>query len=603
MGPLDAHSEGAPPVSLWRDRRLWLLVAAAAILRLIVGLDLWAHDPTMRALLSDSRYYLDWAKALAGGAEFSSEGPGKPYWMPPLYPYALAGIGASIRGMLLLQAALGLGTLVLLARLTERLFTPALGAIAARKAALWSGLLWTLYAPVLFFENRLLGVTFAIFLATLALDLAIRLLSRPRLPLAIAAGVACGLLALVRPNTLLSIPAIALAILLATRADRKVLKTGLALTAGFALAALLTVAPALAKNHAAEGEWIPLTANSGINFYFGNNAEAHGTFHAPGPEWGSIEAQRQTSINLAQSALGRELTTGEAASYWYGEGLDWLAAEPAAAAKLWGLKLADSLSSTEFGIQYNLRASREVAPTLWAAPLPFGVLLFLAILGAAVLRRGGFTFRKEGLVLGAWLAAGLIGALLYFTYSRFRLPLLPALVPLAGLGAMSILGAHKPKPAALLLASALLIQSFFAFEGTYPQHLRSHAFVDMAHAVEANAIQDRESDATLVRSKALAFLDRALATIPGNKPALVMRGRLLQYSDQAGALDSLEQAYRLPIADPLADYWLARLLIETPLTERRDLTRALQIAQTWLDINGNAHALAPDFQVLIDLTE
>jgi hypothetical protein len=591
MGPHQALQNTAKSSSLWRDRRLWILIGVAALLRLAIGVDLWLHDPTTRALLSDSSYYYQWAGALSGGADFAFENPGQPFWMPPLYPYLLSVLFPSIKGMLFAQGVVGLGTLALLVRFSERLLATALSPESTRRV--------TLYAPVIYFENRLLGVTVALFLATLTLDLLLGLLRRPALRLAVIAGVTCGLLALIRPNTLLSIPAVAIAMYVATRTNLPTARPRLALVASFCAAALLTLAPALAKNHAAEGEWIPLTANSGVNFYFGNNPEAHGTFHAPGPEWGAIEAQRSTSIRLAEAALGRKLTHGEASDYWYDQAFEWLASNPVNAAQVVALKLADSLSSTEFGIQYNLRASREVAPTLWSAPLPFGLLLFLAALGIVRIRATQSEFKAEGLLLGSWLAAGLLGALLFFTYSRFRLPLLPTLFPLAGLGAMALFGAHKPKPKALALSALLLVQSLIPFEGTYTDHLRSHAFVDMAHAVEANAIARRETDSDKVRAEASALLMRALAITPGNKPALVMLARLLSHSDPTAALDAIERAALLPITYPLADYWLARLLIETPLPDRSDKQRAVQIAQNWLLQNGQDHDLAGDFQQLI----
>lgn len=596
-----SEASAPDPGSLWRDRRLWMLLAFGALLRLVVGLDLWAHDPTTRALLSDSRYYLDWATSLLGGADFDFEGPGKPYWMPPLYPLALAATGASIAVMVLVQGLLGLVTTALLVRFGEDLLGRGLGGDTARRAALASGLVWTLYGPVLFFETRLLGVSLALVLAVLTLGLVLRCLRSPAAGVAVAAGLAAGVLALVRPNTLLSIPAIAILMLATLPATQTIsLKARLAPAIAFCLAALVAIAPALWKNHQAEGEWIPLTANGGINFYFGNNPASHGTFHAPGPEWGSIGKQRLTSIDLASAATGEALSHGQASSYWFRQGLDYWGEEPGEAAKLVLLKLADCLSSTEYGIQYNIEASRAVAPSLWIAGLPFGALLFLAALGMATVLRVKALDRAGWLLVLAWIGAGLVSALLYFTYSRFRLPLLPALIPFAGLGLVALRSKlNRPRASALAVATVLAAVSFVPAEGDYPDHLKAHAFQDMAFAVEANAIAREATDGPAVRAEVRSFLERSLAIIPGNKTALTKMGVLHQYLDPAQALDYLEQAYRLPQEEPEAEYWLAKLLIESPTKSLQDPTRAQAILENWLLSHPKDHPKAPEFAALL----
>ena len=406
-----------------------LLMGVAALLRVLLLAELRWRDPLLFEPLSDAAYYHRWALLAAGGGEFE---PGRPYWLPPLYPWALALLyritGGSIGVTLLLQAALGVAATGALVSLARR--------VAGRRAALAAGWLWTLYFPVAFFETRLLAVNLAVPLSLLALLALLsargRLLagSPARAP-ALAAGLLIGLGALARPNLMLAAPAAVLALAWGRR-SRAALAAGLLLLAGFAAA----VAPAAAYN-ARTGEPAAVTANGGINFWFGNNPGARGTFHAPSSEWGAIDSQREVSLALAAGALGREPETlgeREASAYWFRRGLDWMARHPGEAARLWALKLADTLSSTEYGIQYVPGAYRASFWTPWLFPLPFGLLLGLAALGWPGRSRGRA-------VLVAWLLAGLAASLLYFTYSRFRLPLLPALMPFAGRGALRLLRA------------------------------------------------------------------------------------------------------------------------------------------------------------------
>ena len=270
------------PVPLLRDRRLWRLLALAAVLRMVVGLHQWSADPTMSGLLSDSLYYRAWAEELLGRGDFAGEGPGLPYWMPPLYPQLLAWVGASVGAMLVFQGLLGLVTTVLVVALGEELLEPG---PERRAAALWGGLLATLYAPLVFFEGRLLGASLATFLAAATLLAAARWLrsadpsdpaDRPptrRLAWLALAGLLCGLMALVRPNTLLAVPALAAWVLVRGRRGGLAWAPSLAGSLLVGLAALAPLLPSLAHNHAAEGELVPITANGGVNFYFGNNPE------------------------------------------------------------------------------------------------------------------------------------------------------------------------------------------------------------------------------------------------------------------------------------------------------------------------------------------
>jgi len=587
----------APLPPLLRDRRLFALLALGALLRLWIGLDVRAGDPTATALLSDSDYYMDWAAALRGGPAFAAEGSTLAYWMPPLYPHVIALLGGGLGAVLVFQGLLGLLTTALVVALGERMLstrpTPGapdaeLDARGRRNAALLGGLVWTLYGPLIFFEGRVLGAALATALATLGLLLAAvwrdrHVEGRSGWLALMASGLVLGLMVLTRPNTLLALPVLTVWVLWLSRGARRE-ATGLdwpaalGRSAAFAIAALVPLLPALSHNLSATGALVPVTVNSGVNFYFANNPESHGTFHAPGIEWGSINAQRGVARAGAAEALGvDEVDDLQASSYWFGRGLDYLLEDPAGATRLWGLKLADLLSSTEFGIQYNFRAARHQAPSLWLVSLPFGALLLLAALG----------WRRTGVrLLWPWVLAGAASALLYFTYSRFRLPLLPPLMPFAGLGLLRLVSG-RVRPAPLAIGLILAGQSFLPFEGSYPRHLRSKAFVDMARASDSAVDQ-------------LALLDQALAVVPGNKPALVERALVhLRQGNAAPALADLENAAALPVDYPLAELQLASLLARSPDPDFRNVPRARAVLETWLERHDPSHPYAMEFRTLL----
>lgn len=543
----------AEPRPLRRDRRAWALLGGAVLLRAVVGADVWLHEPLARELLSDPALYRRWASALAAGEAFR---PGEPYWLPPLYPHLLAlafRAGLGVLGALVLQLAAGVGTTALAVALCDR--------TVGRRAALLAGAAWTLYAPVVFFETRLLPVNAALPLCAGAL-LVLCGRSAPSPARSLASGALCGLAALARPNLLLAGPFLAAAL-----ARRRGARAAGALLLGVALGVL----PAALRNRAECGEWIPVTANGGINFWFGNNARAHGTFHAPGPEWGSIEDQRAVALAIARRELGRDVVTdGAASAFWTRRALAWMAAEPGDALRLWGLKLADLLSSTELGIQYYLPAQRRAARSLWLPFLPFGALLALGVLGA----RG--PCREARALLLAWLAAGVAATLLYFTYSRFRLPLLLGALPFVGAGAARALDALRGRArlgaGELGLALALLAQSFVPFEGAYPRQLCANSLVDTAGAWRARGEPER----------ARAALEEALALVPANAKALVELGRLdLARGDERAARERFARAWSVPGAFPPALYELARLSLGAADPSLRDPAGAVAALRAW----------------------
>ena len=582
--PAQGVRNSGRPRELWRDRGVWALLGAAALLRLVVGADLWAHDPLARVPLSDAAYYLDWARALAAGESFH-ELDARPYWLPPLYPWLLSlpvRLGLDVGGLIALQLSLGwictAGVLALGWR------------FAGRGAGLAAGWLWTLSLPVIFFETRLLAVNAAVPLA-LGCLLCLQEWERRGAGARAWAGLAgalLGLACLARPNLLLAAPAALLA--LALSQGQRARRGPLALAgAVFAAGVLLGVSPALVHN-ARQGELVPVTANGGVNFWMGNNAQARGTFHAPGPEWGDIRAQRSVSLARASEAAGRPLGEREASAWWMAEGRAWLFAEPAAAAALWARKLADHLSSFEFGIQYVPSVQRALAPSTWLLLVPHGLLLGLAVLGA----RGAGAGRAQ---LWAWLGAGLLASLLYFTYSRFRLPLLPALLPFAGRGWMRLWEARGggPRPGLLACAAALALcaQSFVDFEpevggAPYRAHLQANSWADMGW---------RDEDPERSR----AHFERSLALIEANPKALHGLARAARAANPPNEREALQRlnAARALSEDGAILHDLAWLLIGAGDPLLRDPQRAVGLLREWIGRHAPSTPLYDELVVLL----
>ncbi|MFT5285378.1 MAG: tetratricopeptide (TPR) repeat protein [Planctomycetota bacterium] len=577
---------------LLRDRTVQGLLLLAVVVRLVIGINIWNADPLVQVPLSDPAYYHIWASALSQGEGFRDAAP---FWLPPLYPWVLGAlyriVGISIGVVVLVQGALGLLSTALLMLASHRTL--------GRRAAIAAGALWTFYAPVVFFETRLLPVNLAILLGLVALNLLIRFeqntaKSSPSsggLLLPTIAGLFIGFASMARPNLLLTAPLVAGALLLSKTHRAARFKGSVLVLVGL----LIGLAPSTFENYSRGGELIPVTANGGVNFWFGNNEHARGTFHAPSAEWGSIGTQRDVSIGIASQALGaaQPVSEAEASSWWFARGRQFIFDSPSAALRLWGLKLADTLSSTEFGIQYFPAAIRRLAPSLWVGCLPFGLILALGIIGLSSKFRPS---NSGATVLIAWLIAGLSASLLYFTYSRFRLPILIAWMPFAGNGLIVIFDAFKGRERLptlrTLIASMLLGISFVPFEGGYPRLLEANTLLDAGLA--AGQLGDA--------SRSIELVESSLELVPVNPRAETELGKLLlALGKEQQALPHFELAWRMPGAYPPALFELCRLLVGAESPAVSDPARAVELMRVWLGSSyaNQNFALSLDLQILL----
>jgi tetratricopeptide (TPR) repeat protein len=452
------------PVSPRAGRLLLLsILAAGAAARIVSLLDLRANDPLFpsRGTYSDGRYYHEWAAALAQGREFSPEPSGRPHWMAPLYPWVLSLLyriaGPHPLSLVLLQHALGIAGLLLLHRLARRVFEEC--------AALLAVALGAFFLPPAFFEAKPMAETLAAFLALAGLSCLDG--SRAR---ATAGGILLGLASCARPQLLPALPAVALA--LAKGPTRPTVLPFLA-------AAVLAPGATLVRNLAVSGQPVLVSANGGVNFHLGNHAGVRGTFRAPGPQWGSIFEQRETALREASRALGREVGEREASAFFYRRGLGWIASQPAEAAAAFAAKASCLLSNEETEIVYSPAAERELAASLRLFFVPFAALLGLATTGLLAPARDPAMRR----VLLSFLAAGAALQVAFFPYSRFRVLLLPALLPFAGAGCLVLLEAVRSRRRIGACAAGIAAAAFsFLAPAAASGPLRANVFVDIGNA-------------------------------------------------------------------------------------------------------------------------
>ncbi len=501
--------------SVQRDPYSAIVLAIAALLRLVVGWDLAAHSPLSDLPISDARHYLTWADSIRAGAA-----PTDVFFMAPLFPYVLASwrwlVGEGLGAITLIQGLLGWWSLWGWGQLARTLVGR-----SGRRIVLTIG---ALYAAPVYYESKVLVTTLAVFLGTSMLLVLLAAQRRDRPLRWLGAGLLLGLLAAARPQALLFAP-LAMGWILLSPGVRSQRWRRAALTG---VGALIAIGPVTLHNLAA-GDLVLIASNGGINFYFGNNPLAEGTFNAPSADFGSIETQADNARRLAEQALEspRPLSPSETSAYWRGRGFDFITGSPDEWLAVELKKLRAFLASFEYGVVYLFEAERALAPTLWLMPIPFGLVLALGLAGSFAL----LSDRRAWLLL-LFSAAQLATMMLFFVYGRFRVAMLPGLLPLASGLALWTRMSRRRQVCAAALSVAVLVTSF-AWSDPFQARQRANAECELASAWLAKDAPDRAAD----------HFEHALTLLPDFTKALHGLGRAHEArGEHAAALEDLDAA-------------------------------------------------------------
>ena len=368
------------------------------------------------------------ASHLLGGDGFviTSVAGTYPYrsWLPPVYPFFLAGFMLLPLGMLwlqLAQACLSGLTCLLLFFLGRRLFGKECGLVAA--------ILMAIYPPLILKVGRIDPVTLeALFLSGALLGL-IHFHDTHRRASGVAAGLLLALCVLTKP--VLLVPFVLLSLMWFVWKC-----IGLRQWMWIALPLCLGLLPWTARNYAIHGTFVPVSTNSGYNLWIGNNAlatgEAYGTDGTP--IWTQMPPELIRAL-ADQNEVGRSRMLS-------GMAFDWIVRNPAQFIDL-------SISRMGYFWWFRPRAGvgQNTATTYSATwvigyKLVYGVLLLLAVVGVMRTRR-------------LWprllpLYAALIGVSatysVFFIHTRYRMALEPTLMLFAAVGVCRVLGRRFPTP-------------------------------------------------------------------------------------------------------------------------------------------------------------
>jgi len=419
-----ATAEGPPgraSASTWLVGADWIVLGGLvglAVLARIIYVVQSGDWPYFDCPVSDAALYLDRAQGILGGYWPSAK---MAHSQGPLYPYLLAGVLAVTDGhriMLAVQMALGCASVSLVYLVTRR--------AGYRLSAVMAALLCLGYAPLVANEGKLLTESMATFLSLLAAYGLIRQVDKTRWGWALVAGLSLGAASGLRPSFLLVVP---LAAGWVWHRHRR--SGGSAVLPGAAICATAgaAIAPFTWHNLRAEGELIPISSAGGITFFLGNNPTAAGTLSFGGVITGGVGTQHREQLARAEAVLGRKLTSGEASKFWYKRGLRFISKYPRWWAWIMWRKFRLFFSSEEVANVYSFRVERSVISILRFLVVPFGVIGALGLVGVALSLR-----RAEAQPIFILLAVGFATCMVFYTSSRFRMPMVPLMAVLGGWG-------------------------------------------------------------------------------------------------------------------------------------------------------------------------
>jgi len=403
----------------WEVRSVAAVLLLALVARLAWGLatrswvfpNVWAFGYEMGEiashLASGNGFRMHWATGHP--AELSA-------WMPPLYPFFMAGVFESF-GIFsrtsavvleLFQTLISALTCVAVYALGKRLYSPKVGLLAS--------LLFAVYPGAIYFSVEKIWSTalFALLVIVLLLMI-LRLRDRPRPREGLALGGMLGLITLLDPVVLGLLPYALLRLWRDGVGDRRVIAKTIAV---ILVSLCLVAAPWLARNHAVFGRFVFIKSNFGHELYLGNNVASDGFYdprlneelEGPIPTALLTAAERDTLLN-ANEVVANEL--------YLRRGLDFIAGHP--------LRF---LELTFRRVVIFWTRHRPVTGWLDEAWTAGGVATFALAVAGLLLGRG-LCHRDRRLVAGCLLWFPLAYYLTIAGLSRYRFPVEPVLVVFA----------------------------------------------------------------------------------------------------------------------------------------------------------------------------
>ncbi len=528
----------------------------------------WHDTPLFSTPVGDARTYLAWASEIAAGDWIGRE----VFYQAPLYPYFLG----------VLHTLFGDGPWVarsaqaLLGALSCALLFLSGAGFFSRRAGIVAGFGLALYAPAVYFDGLIQKATLDVFLFSLLLLAFAQLVDRDRPVVAFVSGVALGLLALARENSLVLVPLAAIFVAVAgpiRPPRRRALAVGL-----LALGLALPLVPVGLRNQAIGGTFLVTTSQLGPNLWIGNHEGASGRYEPLRPGRGDARFEREDARALAEQALGRALSPAEVSEYFRDRALAFARERPAEFLGLLARKWALVWNGRELPDTEGIDAYAEHSALLRVLHVlfGFGLLAPLAAVGVVATRRD---WRRLWVL---WSSALLLAAsvALFYVFARYRYTLVPVVMLFASAGALAL--ADALRASSLRRTAELAVVAAIAAVGVNWPFVGT-ADSTLTHFSVGSALLERG-----LAREALPELERAVAAQPEFAHAsLRLADALRETGDPARALDVCDAVIA---GDPgLADAHVSRGLALVALGRTDEAAAAFERALALDASHADAH--------------
>ncbi|MEO8376389.1 MAG: glycosyltransferase family 39 protein, partial [Candidatus Sumerlaeota bacterium] len=259
----------------------------------------------------------------------------------------------------------------------------------------------------------------------------------------VTSGFFAGLSILTRPTVILLVPVIGVLIIALDRMRAKKFSAhGIIAAVVFGVITALTMSPNAIRHWAMFHMWAPLGTGSELNFHMSNNRDGWGWERSsPGIEFDVYQMMPVVEGKLTQ------LSIPTVRNFWKERNATYLREEPGRYVKNLFTKLLQVFNAREIYCTNDFMYAKSRSPILQELP-DLSVFAPLALMGVAT-----FTinlvprFRRDlaasqinqvqlwtTVLLIAWILTYLIGVALFLPIARHRLPAIPPLLLLSGLG-------------------------------------------------------------------------------------------------------------------------------------------------------------------------
>lgn len=493
------------PVGRWP---FFLALAATPIIRLAFVLEM-RNQPysAISQYVVDSFYYHRWALDILAGNFWGSD----VFFLRPLYPYLLAAsyrmFGAHILPIQMLQVGMATVSCALLYDCTRRMFD--------RRAAGFASIGFALSGTLVFYSGALLYVELTVLLSLLFVWLV--LVAGERFMLWLSAGIVFGLLVISRPEMLLLLPLFVIWLIRQRVGWRRT---------GFMLATVMVVSTLVPlRNYVIARDPVLFTAHSGINFYYGNNPAADGTWQPTSELEKGAGFSHERLKNVSRTIDGKVLPWSQASSYWMKKSLQFIITKPGRYLSLLGRKLLLFVANYEVPNDYYPEVANASSIALRLSFVSFGLALALGVTGMI----WAWPNRRRTLPAYLLVAGHAVSALAFYVLSRLRAPVIPFLLMFAGYALNEFISALRERKGGRAASGAAISAVVLVASLAIPVGRARYTAQGWTQAGNILAEQHRPG-------RAVSAFRRALTAQPANAAArysLLMTLAAMGKSDEA----------------------------------------------------------------------